>query len=58
MKVASYNPFLEVLGGGEKYSCTIAEVLGAEHDVHLLSHDEQVSKNQIEERLNVDLNAK
>jgi glycosyltransferase involved in cell wall biosynthesis len=57
MKVVVYNPSLEILGGGEKYSCTIAEILSAEHDVHLLSHAEHISKNQIEERLNVDLSS-
>ncbi len=55
MKVAIYNPYLYTLGGGEKYSCAIAEALSAEHEVHILSHSPQIARSEIEERLNVDL---
>jgi glycosyltransferase involved in cell wall biosynthesis len=55
MKVAIYNPSLEALGGGEKYLCTIAEALSAEHEVHILSHSPHIKREQLEERLDVDL---
>lgn len=36
MKVAIYSPYLDTLGGGEKYIATIAEILSREHSVDLL----------------------
>lgn len=53
--MAIYNPSLETLGGGEKYSCTMAEALSTEHQVHILSHSPHITRDQIEERFNVDL---
>lgn len=35
MKIGIYDPYLDDLGGGEKYMMTIAECLSAEHDVRV-----------------------
>lgn len=36
MKVAIYSPYLDTLGGGEKYMMTIAQVLSESHSVDVL----------------------
>lgn len=36
MKVAIYSPYLDTLGGGERYVATIAEILSSENEVHIL----------------------
>lgn len=36
MKIALYNPGWHVMGGGEKYFATIAEILSADHQVDLI----------------------
>lgn len=36
MKVAIYSPYLDTLGGGEKYISTIAEFFSLNNEVHLL----------------------
>ena len=38
MKVGMYNRWLTTLGGGEKYSLAIAQLLSQNHDVHVISH--------------------
>jgi len=54
MRVGIYNRWLTTLGGGEKYSLTIAECLSRQHQVEVLSHT-MVPKEQAAERLNIDL---
>jgi glycosyltransferase involved in cell wall biosynthesis len=53
-RVGIYNRWLTTLGGGEKYSLTIAEYLGRFHDVEIISH-KPVSKDLAAERLHLDL---
>jgi glycosyltransferase involved in cell wall biosynthesis len=36
MKVGLYSPYFNILGGGEKYLLTIAEVLGYDHHVEVI----------------------
>lgn len=36
MKVAIYSPYLDTLGGGERYMMTIAEILSSKNLVHVL----------------------
>ena len=41
MKVAVYNRFLQSMGGGERYSGMLAQVLAEEgHEVDLVGHDD------------------
>jgi glycosyltransferase involved in cell wall biosynthesis len=54
MRIGIYNRWLATLGGGEKYSLTIAEYLSQRHHVEVLSH-RTVSKEQAAERLNLNL---
>ncbi|MCU0579381.1 MAG: hypothetical protein MUF69_07520, partial [Desulfobacterota bacterium] len=54
MKVGIYNRWLATLGGGEKYSLSIAEHLSRQHQVMVLSHQE-VPKALASERLKLDL---
>ena len=54
MRVGIYNRWLATLGGGEKYSLSIAEHLSYQHEVHVISH-KPVPKALAEERLNLDL---
>src|SRR5215470_2280906 len=54
MKVAVYNRYWTTLGGGERYAGGLAEVLSADHDVHLLSPT-RVDWSLFEERLGIDL---
>src|SRR5688572_19125279 len=54
MRVAIYTPYLDTVGGGEKYMLTIAEVFNDEHqvdillDAHLQKLDIEVIKEKIE----------
>lgn len=54
MKVGIYNKYLYTIGGGEKYSATIAEILSRNNDVDFITH-RFIDKNLLEARLNVDL---
>ena len=36
MKIAIYSPYLDTLGGGEKYMLTIAEILSFNNEVDFL----------------------
>ena len=54
MKIAIFDPYLDTLGGGERYVATIAEYLSKNHEVHLL-WDDQAIKNKLMDRLNLDL---
>jgi glycosyltransferase involved in cell wall biosynthesis len=54
MKIALYDPYLDALGGGEKYMMTMAEILSHDHDVSILwDKDEDIEK--VEERFGLDL---
>lgn len=60
MKIAIYSPYLDTLGGGERYMMTIAEVLSLQNnvDVFLDSHLESFGaglKDKISERFNLNL---
>ncbi|MSW44734.1 MAG: glycosyltransferase [Actinobacteria bacterium] len=54
LRVAVYDRFWSVAGGGETYAGTIAEVLSVDHRVDLISH-EPVDLAALQERLGLDL---
>jgi glycosyltransferase involved in cell wall biosynthesis len=56
MRIGVYNRHWATLGGGERYAAGIAQALGAEHDVDLVSPT-PVSRTLLEERLRLDLSA-
>lgn len=53
-RVGVYNRWLTTLGGGEKYSLSIAAYIGKFHDVEVISH-KPISKDLAAERLDLDL---
>lgn len=61
MRVAIYSPYLDSLGGGEKYMMTIAEVLSAKDlvdvllDEHLNSLGQENLRDNFSKRFNLDL---
>lgn len=61
MKAAIYSPYLDTLGGGEKYMMTIAEILSRKWmvdvllDEHLLSFGQENLKISLSQRFNLDL---
>ncbi len=54
MRVGVYNRHLPTLGGGERYSLSIAACLGEHESVEVISHT-AVSRDAIAERLQIDL---
>lgn len=54
MKIALFDPYLDALGGGEKYLLTIAEYFSANHEVHLF-WDNQNIKTKIHNWGNLNL---
>ena len=54
MRVGMYNRWLSTLGGGERYSLTIAEYLSHFCEVEVINH-EDVSVEEASKRLNLDL---
>ncbi len=54
MKIALYDPYLDALGGGEKYMLTAAECLSKKHEVSILWDDVQ-DIERVEERFDLDL---
>lgn len=55
MRAAIYNPYLDTLGGGEKYSITFAKVLASNgYKVDIFWKKENI-KRKLEERFGVDL---
>jgi glycosyltransferase involved in cell wall biosynthesis len=54
LRVAVYDRFWSVAGGGEAYAGSIAEVLSTHHRVDLISH-EPVDLASLQERLGLDL---
>ncbi|OGE30477.1 hypothetical protein A3C59_00650 [Candidatus Daviesbacteria bacterium RIFCSPHIGHO2_02_FULL_36_13] len=61
MKAALYSPYLDTLGGGEKYMMTIAEILSSEHevdvllDLHLKEIGAENLKKELSERFSLEL---
>lgn len=54
MKIGIYNPYLDDLGGGEKYMMTIAEYLSEKHDVTVF-WDRKEDVKELLERFSIDL---
>lgn len=54
MKIAIYSPYLNTLGGGERYILTIAEHLTKNHEVVIFWDGESIAP-LAKERLNIDL---
>lgn len=60
-KIAIYDPYLDTLGGGEKYITTAAEILSMDNQVdlligtHLRDKNKLKLKKDLEERFNLDL---
>lgn len=61
MKIAIYSPYLDTLGGGERYMITIAESLSLEHEVEVLldKHLDSIRgdylKNELSKRFDLNL---
>lgn len=61
MKIAIYSPYLDTAGGGEKYTLTIASILGRNNKVYILldSHLSRIGVENIKEKIiklhNIDL---
>ena len=51
MKAAVYSPYLDTLGGGEKYMMTIAEVLSADYEVEVLLDKHLQKEDNLKEKL-------
>lgn len=54
MRIGVFDPYLDDLGGGEKYMMTIAECLSSEHNVDVFWDDEQDAK-ELQVRFSLDL---
>lgn len=54
MKIGIYDPYLDDLGGGEKYMMTIAEVLSKKHEVSIF-WDNETDLDGLLERFSLDL---
>lgn len=54
MKIGIYDPYLDDIGGGEKYMMTIASCLAQQHDVSVFWDSAEVIA-QIEKRFSLDL---
>lgn len=54
MRIGIFDPYLDDLGGGEKYMMTIAEVLSEKHDVDVF-WDNKSDLDAILERFSIDL---
>lgn len=55
MKIGIYDPYLDDLGGGEKYMMTIAQSLSASHEVSVF-WDNQQDIDELLKRFSLDLN--
>ena len=54
MKIAMYDPYLDTLGGGEKYILTIADCLNRDHEIVLFWDDDTIL-TKARERFNMRL---
>ena len=54
MRVGIYDPYLDDLGGGEKYMMKIAECLSREHEV-IVFWDQKEDIEELVERFSMDL---
>ena len=54
MKVGIFDPYLDTLGGGERYMLTIASCLSEEHQVYLFWEDPAIL-NKSQDRFSLDL---
>src|SRR5437868_702432 len=54
MKIGIYDPYLDSLGGGEKYMLSVACCLSEEHEVSVFWHDASILE-KAHEKLNLDL---
>lgn len=54
MRIGIFDPYLDTLGGGEKYMLTAASCLSREHSVFLFWNDQSIIK-KAEERFGLDL---
>ena len=52
LKIGIYDPYLDILGGGERYVLTIAEYYSLSHEVDLLWPESSI-KETIRQRLNI-----
>lgn len=53
MKIAFYSPYLNILGGGERYLLSMAEILSKHHDVYIFADNE--IKRIAKDFFNIDL---
>ncbi len=58
MKIGIYSPYLDSVGGGERYILTIAETLAPNHKVEILldSHLQTLNLNELKDKLTNSLN--
>ena len=54
MKIGIYNPYFDSLGGGERYSLTLASHWAKIHDVDIFWEDKDIAK-KAQQRLKIDL---
>ena len=54
MRAAIYNPYFDILGGGERYILTIAYCLSKKHQVDILWQDKSL-KEKAQEKFNLNL---
>jgi len=54
MKVGLFDPYLDIIGGGERYVSTIAECLSQDNDVYFYWKDKDI-KEKLETVFNLDL---
>ncbi len=54
MVVGFYSPYLDTLGGGERYVLSLASSISRDHTVHVFWDDPSI-RTQAEKRLNIDL---
>lgn len=54
MRIGFYSPYLDLLGGGERYISTIAQLLSGENEVFFFWDNPKIIKN-LSDRFNLDL---
>lgn len=54
VKIGIFDPYLDTLGGGEKYMLTLAECLSTQHDVSVFWNDQSI-KDTAEKRFSINL---